>query len=91
MYLARKLIFCFRLADKYQPDVVFIDEAAQATEPEAYCAVALLTPGKQLVLAGDPKQLGPVCCSVLANNRELGKNYKQKRIHHTLYFVHTLF
>lgn len=73
-FVVGKLIFCFRLADKYHPDIVFIDEAAQATEPEAYCAIALLTPGKQLVLAGDPKQLGPVCCSVLANERELGKD-----------------
>ncbi|XP_076260441.1 putative helicase mov-10-B.1 isoform X1 [Rhynchophorus ferrugineus] len=43
----------------YYPDVLFIDEAAQAREPEACCAIGLLSPGKQLVLAGDPQQLGP--------------------------------
>lgn len=81
------LTFCFRLIDKLQPDVVFIDEAAQATEPESYCAIALLTPGKQLVLAGDPEQLGPVCCSVLANDKELGKNYTPEELTHVHFSI----
>lgn len=54
----------------HHPDVVFIDEAAQAREPEACCAIALLKKGKQLILAGDPKQLGPVIHS------DLCKEYK---------------
>ncbi|XP_022790553.1 putative helicase mov-10-B.1 [Stylophora pistillata] len=44
---------------------IFIDEAGHATEPECIIPVAdLLDPynprGGQLVLAGDPKQLGPI-------------------------------
>ena len=44
---------------------IFIDEAGHATEPECIIPVAdLLDPnhprGGQMVLAGDPKQLGPI-------------------------------
>lgn len=52
-----------RFAREFHPDCVFIDEAAQASEPETDIAVALLTAGKQVVLAGDPKQLGPMSTS----------------------------
>ncbi|XP_059806288.1 putative helicase MOV-10 [Hypanus sabinus] len=54
---------------------VFIDEAGQAVEPECIIAIAgLLDPmdldnnkdGGQLVLVGDPKQLGPVLRSPIA-------------------------
>lgn len=50
---------------------LFIDEAGQGMEPECFVAVAgLLGSGGssriQLVLAGDPKQLGPVLRSPLA-------------------------
>ncbi|XP_060525981.1 putative helicase mov-10-B.1 [Cylas formicarius] len=45
---------------QYHPDVVFIDEAAQPSEAEVCCAIGLLLDSKQLVLGGDPKQLGPV-------------------------------
>ena len=42
-------------------DLIVIDEAGQAMEPEAMAPVAsLLAPEGQLVLAGDDKQLGPV-------------------------------
>ncbi|KAI4457865.1 dna2/nam7 helicase family [Holotrichia oblita] len=50
----------------YNPDHVFIDEAAQASEPEADIAISMLQRNKQLVLAGDPKQLGPHCVSEAA-------------------------
>ena len=39
---------------------VFIDEAGQALEPEAFLPLSLATPETRVVLAGDPKQLGPV-------------------------------
>ncbi|CAH1266453.1 MOV10 [Branchiostoma lanceolatum] len=48
---------------------VFIDESGHAVEPEAVIPVSgLLSPesGGQLVLAGDPKQLGPVLRSPVA-------------------------
>jgi len=51
---------------------VFIDEAGQATEPETCIALAgLLTPHpmsyQSIVMAGDPKQLGPVVRSPTAD------------------------
>ncbi|NWS21015.1 SDE3 helicase, partial [Pachyramphus minor] len=61
---------------------VFIDECGHAVEPESVVAIAgLLTPmdektnptGGQLVLAGDPKQLGPVLTSPLATEHGLGE------------------
>uniref|UniRef100_A0A8C9W2S8 RNA helicase n=1 Tax=Scleropages formosus TaxID=113540 RepID=A0A8C9W2S8_SCLFO len=53
---------------------IFIDEAGHAMEPECIIAVAgLLQPGTgQLVLAGDPKQLGPILRSPLAIQHGLG-------------------
>ena len=46
---------------------VFIDESGQATEPETVIAMAgLLGSGAQLVMAGDPRQLGPVIRSSIA-------------------------
>ncbi|KAJ3664624.1 hypothetical protein Zmor_000177 [Zophobas morio] len=54
------LVLVGRFTGPYHPDCIFIDEAAQASEPETDIAVALLDKGKQLVLAGDPKQLGPM-------------------------------
>ncbi|KAM4741443.1 putative helicase mov-10-B.1 isoform 2-T3 [Anableps anableps] len=53
---------------------VFVDEAGQAEEPQCIIAVAgLLCSGKgQLVLAGDPKQLGPIIRSPYAIQSGLG-------------------
>ncbi|XP_072174451.1 RNA helicase Mov10l1-like [Diadema setosum] len=48
---------------------VLVDEAGQATEPEAVVAMGLAVgPEGQVVLAGDPMQLGPVLA-----NREAGE------------------
>lgn len=57
---------------------VFLDECGQAVEPEALIPVAgLLNPenkfGGQVILAGDPKQLGPVLQSPVAC--EVGPGY----------------
>lgn len=53
---------------------VFLDESGQAVEPECVIAIAgLLRAGEgQLVLAGDPKQLGPIIRSPLAIQHGLG-------------------
>lgn len=47
---------------------VCVDEAGQATEPELLCALTQLQRpgGARPVLAGDPRQLGPVLFSTLA-------------------------
>ena len=56
---------------------IFIDEAGHAVEPECTIPVmGLLDPnnarGGQLVLAGDPKQLGPIIRSPIAQQYGLG-------------------
>ncbi|XP_014272862.1 probable RNA helicase armi isoform X1 [Halyomorpha halys] len=46
---------------------IFVDEAGQATEPEILTVLVLLnTLNGQVILAGDPLQLGPVAYSKLA-------------------------
>ncbi|TRZ12568.1 hypothetical protein HGM15179_014547 [Zosterops borbonicus] len=74
---------------------VFIDECGQAVEPESIVAIAgLLAPmdeetnpnGGQLVLAGDPKQLGPVLTSPLAIQHGLGTSLLERlMLHNPLY------
>ncbi|KAL4622450.1 putative helicase mov-10-B.1 isoform X1 [Arapaima gigas] len=67
---------------------IFIDEAGHAAEPECIIAVAgLLQPGTgQLVLAGDPKQLGPILRSPLAIQNGLGLSVLERlMLHNPLY------
>jgi len=59
---------------------IFIDESGQSTEPETLIAIAgiyesdtLMKDGGQVVLAGDPEQLGPVLRSPLAIHGGLGR------------------
>lgn len=50
---------------------IFVDEAGQATEPEVMIAVKTMADrSTNLVLSGDPKQLGPIIRSSVA--RKLG-------------------
>ncbi|GBE89135.1 P-loop containing nucleoside triphosphate hydrolase protein [Sparassis crispa] len=50
---------------------IFVDEAGQATEPEVMIAVKTMADNStNVVLSGDPKQLGPIIRSPIA--RELG-------------------
>lgn len=67
---------------------IFIDEAGQAVEPECIIGIAgLLDPVEgQLVLAGDPQQLGPVLRSPLAQLHGLGQSLLERLMkHNTLY------
>lgn len=62
---------------------VFIDEAGHATEPEALIGLAGLMnldnpKGGQVVLAGDPRQLGPVLRSPLAIENGLSLSYLER-------------
>ena len=71
---------------------IFIDEAGHATEPECIIPVAdLLDPnnprGGQLVLAGDPKQLGPILRSPISQKYGLGE-YITDNICNSTYCTH---
>ncbi|KAL9447579.1 hypothetical protein AB3S75_015116 [Citrus x aurantiifolia] len=58
---------------------IFLDEAGQASEPESMIPIAnLCTKQTVVVLAGDPKQLGPVICSKDAETFGLGKSYLER-------------
>ncbi|XP_030827959.1 putative helicase MOV-10 isoform X2 [Strongylocentrotus purpuratus] len=66
---------------------VFIDEAGHATEPEALIALAGLInldnpKGGQIILAGDPKQLGPVLRSPLAIENGLVLSFLERLMTH---------
>ncbi|XP_074749477.1 helicase MOV-10 isoform X3 [Strix uralensis] len=74
---------------------VFIDEGGQAVEPESMVAIAGLLSamdqetnpnGGQLVLAGDPQQLGPILRSPLAIEHGLGTSLLERlMLHNPLY------
>ena len=58
---------------------VFIDEAAQATEPEAMVVVKnTATTSTKLILSGDPKQLRPIILSAIANELGLNVSYLER-------------
>ncbi|KAM3962461.1 putative helicase mov-10-B.1 [Aphomia sociella] len=64
---------------KLQMTHLFIDEAAQASEPATLVPICgLLAPNGHLILAGDPKQLGPVCFSHEARRRGLGTSLMER-------------
>lgn len=65
---------------------VFVDEAGQCIEPEALIPIHYVDPKNgQVVLAGDPKQLGPVVFSTPAKNRNLGKSFLGRILDEPLY------
>lgn len=58
---------------------IVIDEAAQAEEPLALIPIAAFTNEKtNVILAGDPHQLGPVIKSSAASAEGLGKSYIER-------------
>ncbi|XP_007030666.2 PREDICTED: probable RNA helicase SDE3 [Theobroma cacao] len=58
---------------------IFLDEAGQASEPESMIPIANLCRKETVVvLAGDPKQLGPVIFSKDAEAFGLGKSYLER-------------
>jgi helicase MOV-10 len=58
---------------------VFIDEAGQATEPEAMVVVkSTAIPSTKLILSGDPKQLRPIIHSTLASELGLSASYLER-------------
>ncbi|KAG6428037.1 hypothetical protein SASPL_112285 [Salvia splendens] len=58
---------------------IFLDEAGQASEPEAMVPIShLYSRNTVLVLAGDPMQLGPVVFSTEAEVHGLGTSYLER-------------
>lgn len=58
---------------------VFIDEAGQATEPEAMVVVKnTAIASTKLILSGDPKQLRPIVHSVIASELGLSVTYLER-------------
>ncbi|CAH2038844.1 unnamed protein product [Thlaspi arvense] len=58
---------------------IFLDEAGQASEPENMIAISnLCLSDTVVVLAGDPRQLGPVIYSRDADSLGLGKSYLER-------------
>ncbi|KAJ4938407.1 hypothetical protein JOQ06_003027 [Pogonophryne albipinna] len=68
---------------------VFLDEAGQATEPESLIPMSYLSERDgQVVLAGDPCQLGPVVKSKLATAFGLGVSLMERLMANPLYARH---
>lgn len=62
--------------NRFKVSHLFIDEASQGSEPSVLIPVTgLLMSTGQLILAGDPQQLGPVCVSKQASSLGLGNSY----------------
>ncbi|XP_064093385.1 uncharacterized protein LOC135206091 isoform X2 [Macrobrachium nipponense] len=67
---------------------VFVDEAGQLTEPECLVALGLVNSvSGQIVLAGDPQQLGPVILSRLAKTYGLQESLLHRLCNSVLYQI----
>jgi helicase MOV-10 len=70
---------------------VFVDEAGQACEPEALIAIKTLANDKtNLILSGDPKQLGPIIRSDVALQFKFGISLLERLTDMSLYDVDTM-
>ncbi|XP_056633790.1 putative helicase mov-10-B.1 isoform X2 [Diorhabda sublineata] len=79
------LILIGKYTGYYHPDIVFIDEAAQASEPEVCIPLGMMESGSQIVLAGDPKQLGPQLVSKVSQKYGLGISLLERLMETDLY------
>ncbi|KAF8341944.1 RNA helicase [Amanita rubescens] len=67
---------------------VFIDEAGQATEPEAFVSIKTIAANAtNIVLSGDPKQLGPIIRSTVARVLGLEKSYLERLMERDVYDI----
>ena len=65
---------------------IFFDEAGQATEPEAFISIKTMSDTRtNVVLAGDPKQLGPIIRSNVARELGLEKSYLERLMENGMY------
>ncbi|KAG8990105.1 hypothetical protein FRB90_001909 [Tulasnella sp. 427] len=67
---------------------ILVDEAGQASEPEVMIPIKLTAgPRTTVVLAGDPKQLGPVIRSSVAKHLGLERSYLERLMSMPMYEV----
>ncbi|KAI0316092.1 P-loop containing nucleoside triphosphate hydrolase protein [Amylostereum chailletii] len=65
---------------------IFVDEAGQATEPEVMISVKTMADlSTNVVLAGDPKQLGPIIRSAVARTLKLDISYMERLMGEEIY------
>lgn len=65
---------------------IFIDEAGQATEPEAMIAIKTMADNAtNIILSGDPKQLGPIIRSSIARELCLEISYIERLMKREIY------
>ncbi len=57
---------------------VIVDEAGQASEPEIMIPLSFAHSDSQVILAGDPKQLGPVNQSIYAEHFGLNESFLER-------------
>lgn len=69
---------------------IFLDEAGQALEPEAMISIRTMAgPKTNIVLSGDPKQLGPIVRSQLATACGFGRSYLDRLMDLPVYDIDT--
>ena len=69
---------------------IFIDEAGQATEPEAFVSIKTMADTKtNVILSGDPKQLGPIIRSGIAVELGLEQSYLERLMNREAYDLKT--
>ena len=67
---------------------IFIDEAGQATEPESFLSIKMLADSRtNVILSGDPKQLGPIIRSGIAKELGLEKSYLERLMERDVYDI----
>ena len=71
---------------------IFIDEAGQATEPEAMIAIKTMADNDtNVILSGDPQQLGPIIRSRIASQLGLETSYIERLMQREVYDQQTGF
>ena len=67
---------------------IFIDEAGQATEPEAFVSIKTMADLKtNIILSGDPKQLGPVIRSGITRALGFETSYLERLMDRDAYNI----
>lgn len=69
---------------------IVIDEAGQSVETETLIPISFLTKDHgQVILAGDPEQLGPIISSKLARELKFDKSFLERLLEQSLYLRDT--